>query len=143
MKQITFESSAAIRVGQLIRLALRSDKAGEVVSACRAINRTLVGAGSDAHAFADLAEHALTHPALPPPTPEPEPPRDDLVDVRDMVFFCMMHGDVFAKNSRKFVRDLNENLGRYGARFTISDKQLKYLTDLYCKARRVTTEGRS
>jgi hypothetical protein len=61
------------RLGQLIRLMLSSDQAGEVTAAKEALNRALVSAGLDIHALAAAVEAGL-HVPLPTERPRPRPP---------------------------------------------------------------------
>jgi hypothetical protein len=61
------------RLGQLIRLMLSSDQAGEVTAAKEALNRALVSAGLDIHALAAAVEAGL-HLPLPTERPRPRPP---------------------------------------------------------------------
>jgi hypothetical protein len=104
MKLVTLSSSAASRIGQLVRL-LGSDRPGEVVAAATAINRTLVGAGSDLHHLADVVERGLR--PLPPP-PAPPPPIDDVDndDVGEMIDACLFHSDLLSEKERGFIRSL-------------------------------------
>jgi hypothetical protein len=53
-----------LKVGKLLRL-LASDKAGEVIAAASALQRTLAAAGLDWHDLAGAAERGL-QPAAPP-----------------------------------------------------------------------------
>jgi hypothetical protein len=60
-------------IGPLLRLALRSDMAGEQVAALRGVRRKLAKAQTDAHAFVDMIEAALARPS--PQAVAATPPR--------------------------------------------------------------------
>jgi hypothetical protein len=128
MKTLTLESSAATRIGALVRL-LSSDKAGEVLASARAINRTLESAGADIHHLADVVEHGLTHPALAPPTPTEA--EDDHEEVAAMLHFCVLWIDQLDGREADFIRSMRRYQARFGADFEPSQKQVKWLLSIY------------
>jgi hypothetical protein len=127
MKSITLGSSSAERIGQLVRL-LGSNQDGEVVDAARAINRTLASNGTDLHHLADVIEHGLQHPALPPPPPPPPDPMDEILD---MLNTCMCWLDVFNDYEAKFLKQMHFFAGRDGRAFRMTEKQAAWLRSLY------------
>ena len=121
MTAITLTSSAAGRVGQLVRL-LASDKSGEVVAAASALKRTLGAAGLDMHAFAGIAEKALAPPLAPPDVDGP--------DVRLIIKFCLDYGDELTDREWQFVNDLDRLARRLGRRLELTAKQEAWLVSI-------------
>jgi hypothetical protein len=63
MKQArTLQASFVSKVGWLLRVALGSDKTGEIVAAVGALKRTLTSGGFDSHAFVDRVEAGIAGP---------------------------------------------------------------------------------
>ncbi len=104
-----------MRVGQLVRL-LSSDKAGEVVAAAAALNRTLAGVGLDIHDLAAVVEAGLGVPLVPDDSGE---------DWRSIARFCRRRPDRLAEKEAGFV----ETILQYRAPPT--ERQLKWLHDIY------------
>jgi hypothetical protein len=132
MKTLTIESSAATRIGALVRL-LSSDKAGEVLASARAINRTLESAGADIHHLADVVEHGLTHPTLAPPTPPEE--EGDYEDVPAMLHYCVLYIDRLDGREADFIRSMRRYQARFRADFQPSQKQVNWLLSIYYRLR--------
>jgi hypothetical protein len=123
---VTISSTAASRIGQLVRL-LGSDRNGEIVAAATALQRTLRNAGADLHYLADVAERALQQPAIPPP-PAPDDDQDD-EDVADLVRFCALSENYaqLTDRERGFVGNMHALLRRQGGAFAPSEKQANWL----------------
>lgn len=122
---VTISSTAASRIGQLVRL-LGSDRNGEIISAATALQRTLRNAGADLHYLADVAERALQQPAIPPPAPDDD--QDDEDDA-DLVCYCALPEN-YAKltdRERGFVGNMHALLRRHGSAFAPSEKQANWL----------------
>jgi hypothetical protein len=135
VKTVTLESSAATRVGQLIRL-LNSDKSGEVLGAARAINRTLESAGADIHDLADIVEHGLLQPQLPPPAPDlAEVARREL---SDMLEYCRSRGEKLNERELAFIAKMLFYLRRDGMNFKMSERQLAWLVGIFDRLRAAT-----
>jgi hypothetical protein len=122
---VTISSTAASRIGQLVRL-LGSDRNGEVIAAATALQRTLRNAGADLHYLADVAERALQQPAIPPPVPDDD---QDEEDVADLVRYCALAENYaqLTDRERGFVGNLHARLRRHGSAFTPSEKQVNWL----------------
>jgi hypothetical protein len=120
---VTMSSTAASRIGQLVRL-LGSDRNGEVIAAAMALQRTLRNAGADLHYLADVAERALQQPAIPPPAPDVD--QDD-EDVADLVRFCAQNYAQLTDRERGFVGNMHALLRREGGAFAPSEKQANWL----------------
>lgn len=135
MKSITFDSSSAQLVGKLVRM-LASDKDGDVINTARALNRTLVRNGADLHHLADVVEHGLQHPVLPPPPPPPDP----LDEIHEELTFCLQWLDVFNDYEAKFIKQMQFFEQRDGGDFDMSPKQRLFLEGLFRKARRATAQ---
>jgi hypothetical protein len=94
---VNYQSPVATRVGQLLRLALSTDKDGEALSALAATRRTLAANGLDHHTLAAAVETGLRAPAVADPA-EPYRPRQErhehqARDWRAEVKFCHRHRD--------------------------------------------------
>jgi hypothetical protein len=127
MSAITIASSAAARIGRLIRL-LGSDRSGEVVAAATAINRTLSAVGLDLHYLADVTERALV-------TAKPEPILEHHEPVATMIGFCWIHLGQLSAKEQDFIINLEKLVRRLGERFDPSDRQLAWLISIYDRIR--------
>jgi hypothetical protein len=125
MNAITLASSAAIRIGQLVRL-LGSDKDGEIVAAATAINRTLIAAGSDLHHLANVAERALQRPPPAPPRPW---------SAAEIIRFCAAHDGLLNDRESQFIWSMEGQVFRLGESFEPSEKQRGWLAAIYVKVR--------
>jgi hypothetical protein len=122
MSAINIASSAAARIGQLVRL-LGSDRSGEVVAAATAINRTLSAVGLDFHYLADVTERALVTAK-----PDHEP-------VATMIRFCWIHLSQLSAKEQDFIINLERLVRRLGDRFDPSERQLAWLISIYDRIR--------
>lgn len=96
------------RIGQLLRLALSSNQAGEITAAVGALRRAMCAAGMDLHQLADAAERGLRPPAATavasagrwgPPAPESD-------DWLSMSWYLFHHKHSLRPHQREFIEDL-------------------------------------
>jgi hypothetical protein len=92
----------ATRIGQLLRLALSTDRDGECIAAIQATRRALAAAGLDHHAVADAVMTALGKPVVPLPE----------LDWRDTARFCQGHGELLSEREAAFVINILRRAGR-------------------------------
>lgn len=106
-------------------LMLSSDHDGEVLSAARAIGRTLQTAGADWH---DLAGSLLA----PAPRSQTKKPRDDDSDSdwRAMREFCLRHRGLLRARELEFVTSVADWRGE------LTHKQYEWLTAIYERLQR-------
>jgi len=130
MNAITRASSAACRVGQLIRL-LASDKDGEVVAAANAIRRTLCTAGMDMHCLATIIERGRQRPPPLPPRP---------FTIAETIAYCAERDGALSNREKQFIFDLEGQLLRFGeADLELSDKQRGWLAAIFTNVRNLTS----
>jgi hypothetical protein len=107
---------------------LGSDQPGEVVAAATAIHRTLQSAGCDFHDLVAVIES-------PPPAARPRSDfhEPESTEIQVMAEFCCRHMPILKDKERQFVQQMHRNtaLG-----WRITEKQEKWLTDIYWKLRR-------
>ena len=115
------------KVALLIPL-LGSDQDGEVLSAARAIERTLKAAGRDWH---DLV-HIITAPSMA--AAHPQPPAE-IRTPYDVAAWCAKHNERLSYRERAFVQDM---LGRLLWNGTATDKQSAWLRAIYIRLRKET-----
>jgi hypothetical protein len=115
----------ANRIGQLLRLLLGSDKAGETIAAVAALRRVLSAAGLDHHDLAAAVEAGLRVPLVP---------LDDNYEEewKSIARYCDLHSDALSDKEAQFVR----NILKYRK---LSEKQLDWLADIQA---RLIDEGR-
>jgi hypothetical protein len=106
-------------------LMLSSDHDGEVLSAARAIGRTLQTAGADWHDLTGLL-------AAPGSKPQSKKPRDDDSDNdwRAMREFCLRHRGLLRARELEFVTSLADWRGE------LTHKQHEWLTAIYERLQR-------
>jgi hypothetical protein len=90
---VNYQSPVATRVGQLLRLALSSDRDGEVLASLSALKRTMATNGIDLHHLADAVVAGLGRP----PVPAPE------LDWRDTARFCRSRPDLLSEKEARFI----------------------------------------
>jgi len=83
----------AIRVGQLLRLSLSTDKPHEAVAALAAIRRTLESAGLDLHQLSQVVEAGLQSP----------PALDDDTNWRRLARLCLDRNGLLTEKERAFL----------------------------------------
>jgi hypothetical protein len=98
-------NSTPQRIGQLLRLALITDKPAEAQAATAALRRTLAAAGLDAYALTAAVEVGLTAP----PPPRPEPIADSW---RDRARRCLRHPDQLSEKEEQFLLVITNYRGR-------------------------------
>jgi hypothetical protein len=126
---VTLSSSAATRIGQLVRM-LGSDRPGEVVAAVMALQRTLRSAGTDLHYLADVTERALLEPP-PRPRPHAQASHDNAArNIADAISFCMFWKEDLNEKERGFMFGLYRSQRMNGHAFDPSEKQRKWLFDI-------------
>jgi hypothetical protein len=144
---VTLSSSAASRIGQLVRM-LGSDQPGEVAAAVTALQRTLRSMGTDLHYLADVTERALIEPpplaAPPPPPPRPRPYSETSADnaaakIAEAISFCVFWKEDLTDKERGFIFSLYRSQRVHGDAFDPSEKQRKWLFDI---EQRLRNEGR-
>ena len=113
-RQHLAQAPAVGRIAQLLRLALGTDKSGEIVAAVAALKRTLEAGGLDHHALAAVVESGLSASPAPPP-PAPDFDEDGVPDWRSTAHYCRHHRDRLSPREAIFVdsilrshRDLSE-----------------------------------
>ena len=124
MNAITLASSAAFRVGQLVRL-LASDKSGEIISAATVLNRTLSRAGTDIHYLAAVVERGLQH--------APANVEDESVSVT--LRRCRKHFASLNEREQDFILSLERMVHRLGGAFEPSRKQWAWLLSIHDRLR--------
>jgi hypothetical protein len=105
------------KLAKLIRLALISDEAGEILGAIAAVRRMLAASNLDAHWLADIIERGASPSA---PSISPNAQGDD----RSSIWWCWHHRDRLSPKEARFV----ETSTRW--RGTISDRQRQWLRDI-------------
>lgn len=115
----------ANRFGQLLRLLLGTDNAGETVAAAAALRRALSAAGLDHHDLAAAVEASMRVPLVP---------LDDNYEEgwKSIARFCDLHSDALSDKEAQFVR----NILKYRK---LTEKQLDWLADIQA---RLIDEGR-
>lgn len=88
----------AIRVGQLLRLLLGSDKPGEIVATAAALKRALHSAGLDHHRLAAVVETGLAAPAE-----KATEQAADTMDWRSVAWELYHHRDLLSPKEAAFV----------------------------------------
>jgi len=112
-------TALAIRIGQLLRLLLGTDKAGEIVATVAALKRTLTAAGVDHHKLAETVERGLALPSVP----------DLDADWRALAKWCSAHDDLLSDKESAFI----DNLCTYRKR--PSEAQVQWLRDIAARLR--------
>src|SRR6266404_4120559 len=102
------------RIGQLLRLALSSDQAGEVTSAVAALKRTLKASGLDLHDVVDAVEAGLSGQLAQQQharqaTWGPPSPRGD--DWQSMCWYCHHHRHQLRPDQKAWIADMLLGLG--------------------------------
>jgi hypothetical protein len=114
------------RLAQFIRL-LSSDQDGEVVSAARALCRTLASSGLDIHAVAAVVEHATLVSTAAPRAAEPPPS-----DWQGAVRWLASRPHLLNQWEIGFITSLQGWTGD-----ELTDAQMKKLDAIYAKVQRV------
>jgi hypothetical protein len=112
---VNCQSPVATRVGQLLRLAISTDKDGEALNALAAVRRTLAAVDLDLHAVEIGLQQA------PPTAVDPAEPEQQKRDWRSEVKFCHRHRDQLAEHECGLVNTLMRWKG------TPTPKQLDWL----------------
>jgi len=116
---MNLQSATAAKAGKLIRL-LASDRDGEVLSATRALARTLRAAGPDFHALAEVVE--TKNEAQEKGKASPSQPASSW---RRAARFCSDHPACLSLREHKFILDMLH------LRREPSTAQQKWLTAIY------------
>ena len=116
---MNYQSPVATRVGQLLRLAISTDKDGEALNALAAVRRTLDASGIDLHVVADAVVAGLGRP----PAPIQE------LDWRDTARFCRSRADLLSEKEARFIATIMSRDR------PLSPKQDKWLSDIEARLR--------
>jgi hypothetical protein len=119
MRREVVPATTAVRVGQLLPLALSSDQGGEVIAAVEALRRALDAAGLDHHDLAAAVERGLEDAKPRHNGPEP----DD--DWRSMAWTCFRSAEQLSPRDRDFIEVI------LGYQRRPSDKQLEWLVSIH------------
>jgi hypothetical protein len=106
------------RLAKLLRLALGSDKDGEIIGAVVALKRTLAAAGLDTHWIVDAFERGAA-----PAVQQPRNKSDERND-RSAAWFAFHRSHRLSSKERKFI----ESIVQWTA--PLSDKQRQWLHDI-------------
>jgi hypothetical protein len=107
-------------------LMLSSDRDGEVISAARAIGRTLKDAGADWHDFAGR----LLAPAHSPRRTTRAQHNDTDTNWREMREFCLQHSELLRSREMEFITGLGDWRG------DLTEKQFAWLNAIHERVRR-------
>lgn len=140
---ITMPSSAAVRVGRLIRV-LSSPQPGEIVAAARALDRMLRAAGLDIHHLAFVAEQGLQR--LPASSDSGRPhgaskngSPDSHASIAEMIGFCARATYLLSEREIAFIQDLDRLLFSLRDALDLSERQQIWLRSIFHRLRRGTS----
>lgn len=135
---VTMPSSAAVRVGQLIRV-LSSPQPGEIVAAARALDRMLRAAGLDLHHLAFVAEQGLQRLPASSDSGRPHGAADNDASVAEMIGLCIRSTYLLSEREIEFIQDLDRLLFSFRDALDLSERQQIWLRSIFHRLRRGTS----